>query len=184
MVSLLNHESVARMTTMDDYAATPTDSERVLVITRIFKAPRTLVWRAFSDPFHLSQWWGPEGFTNPVCELDFRVGGRWRNVMRGPDGQAYPAEFTFLEITPPERIVFRNAEPDNAPVWQGNPPPSFVRTLTFDEDGPNRTVFTMRAEFASAAEFARAASRGFRQGSEESFDRLSRLLEQQVREAP
>lgn len=166
---------------MDPHLDTPADGERVLTITRTFKAPRALVWRAFSDPFHLSRWWGPAGFTNPVCELDFRVGGRWRNVMRGPDGREYPAEFTFLEIVEPERIVFRNAELTDK-VWEGNPPPAFVRTLTFTEDARGTTVFTMRAEFASLEELARASFRGFRQGSEESFDKLAALVERQAAE--
>ena len=65
------------------------DSEPTLTIERTFKAPRELIWKMFSDPFHLVHWWGPKGFTNPVCELDFRVGGRWYHVMRGPDGRDF-----------------------------------------------------------------------------------------------
>ena len=87
----------------------PADNDRVLVITRVLNAPRALVWRAFSDPAHLSRWWGPHGFTNPVCELDFRVGGRWHNVMRTPEGVEYPIDVIFIEIVEPERIVYRNA---------------------------------------------------------------------------
>jgi uncharacterized protein YndB with AHSA1/START domain len=165
------------------FANATTIEDRVLTITRTFDAPRALVWRAFADPFHLSQWWGPKGYTNPVCELDFRVGGHWRNVMRSPGGEEYPADFTFLEIREPERIVFRNAAPKDDAVWQGNPPPSFVRTITF-EGANGRTVLTMRAEFDSAEEFARAARRGFREGSEESLDRLAELMARQTREAP
>ena len=157
-----------------DPLATATADDKVLIVTRTFAAPRALVWRAFSDPFHLRQWWGPKGFTNPVCELDFRVGGHWHNVMRGPDGREYPADFTFIEIAEPERIVFRNAR-GKGEVWGGNPPPSFVRTITFtEEDG--RTTLTMRAEFASAEDLQRNASRGFRQGTDESFDRLEAML--------
>jgi uncharacterized protein YndB with AHSA1/START domain len=159
-----------------------TIGDRVLIVTRAFNAPRALVWRAFADPFHLSQWWGPKGYTNPVCELDFRVGGHWHNVMRSPDGDEYPADFTFLEIVPPEKIVFRNAAAQGE-VWGGNPPPSFVRTITFGEEN-GRTVLTMRAEFASAEDLARAASRGFRQGTEESLDRLAELMARQTQEAP
>src|SRR5688572_9615605 len=90
--------------------------EHELILTRTLNAPRTLVWRAFSDPVHLSRWWGPAGFTNPVCELDFRVGGHWHNVMRGPDGSEYPTDFTFVEVVEPERVVFRNA-PAKGEVW-------------------------------------------------------------------
>jgi uncharacterized protein YndB with AHSA1/START domain len=142
-----------------------------LTITRVFNAPRSLVWKMFSDPYHLSQWWGPHGFTNPVCELDFRVGGRWYHVMRGPDGREYPADSTFVEIVPPERIVYRNRVVENE-VWEGNPPPSFVRTLTFTEaDG--RTTLTLFAEFDTMEHREAATRRGFVQGTLESYERLA-----------
>jgi uncharacterized protein YndB with AHSA1/START domain len=152
----------------------PAGDDRVLVIARTFDAPRALVWRAFSDPVHLSRWWGPKGYTNPVCELDFRVGGHWHNVMRAPDGAEYPVDVVFSEIVPPERIVYRNA-PARGEVWGDNPPPSFVRTITFTEaDG--RTTLTMRAEFAAAADRERVMKRGFIDGTLESFERLAALL--------
>jgi uncharacterized protein YndB with AHSA1/START domain len=159
---------------MAPYLTPTAPDDRVLTITRTFDAPRTLVWRAFADPFHLSRWWGPKGYTNPVCELDFRVGGRWRNVMRSPEGQEFPTDFTFIEIVPPERIVFRNSAVESE-TWKGNPPPSFVRTITLTESG-GRTTLTMRAEFATVEEKARTAARGFVQGTDESFDRLAALL--------
>src|SRR5262249_6109866 len=79
-----------------------------VTLTRIFDAPRTLVWKAWTDPKMMAQWFGPRGFTNPVCELDVRVGGSLRIVMRGPDGNDYPMKGEFREITPPERLVFTN----------------------------------------------------------------------------
>lgn len=154
-----------------------TTNEKVLVITRTFDAPRALVWRAFSDPVHLRQWWGPKGYTNPVCELDFRVGGHWHNVMRSPDGKELPVNATFTEIVEPERIVYRNAPPKGE-VWGDNPPPTFVRTITFTEEN-GRTTLTLRAEFDAAADRERAMKRGFIEGTLESYDRLARLLETQ-----
>ena len=152
----------------------PSQDDKVLIITRHLKAPRELVWKAFSDPYHLAQWWGPKDFTNPVCELDFRVGGRWYHVMRGPDGREFPADSTFMEIVPPERIVYRNTVVP-AEVWNGAPPPSFLRTLTFEEhDGG--TLLTLRAEFDTADDKARSVRRGFKEGVEESYDRLEALL--------
>lgn len=145
-----------------------------LTITRVFAAPRTLVWKMFSEPFHLAQWWGPQGFSNPVCELDFRVGGHWHHVMRGPDGREYPTDSTFVEIVPPERIVYRNAAP-RGEVWGDNPPPSFKRTLTFTEqDG--RTTLTLFAEFDDMDGREAAARRGFVEGTLESYDRLAAHL--------
>jgi uncharacterized protein YndB with AHSA1/START domain len=148
--------------------------DRVLVITRTFDAPRALVWRAFSDPVHLAQWWGPKGYTNPVCELDFRVGGHWHNVMRGPDGKDLPTDVTFIEIVEPERIVYRNA-PAKGEVWGDNPPPSFVRVITFTE-GEGRTTLTMRAEFDSPENKDAVLRRGWINGTNSSFDKLADLL--------
>lgn len=162
------------------HPAHDTESEdRLLVITRTFDAPRALVWRAFSDPVHLSRWWGPKGYTNPVCEVDFRVGGHWHNVMRGPDGKDLPTDVTFIEIVEPERIVYRNA-PARGEVWGDNPPPSFVRTITFSEsDG--RTTLTMRAEFDSSEHREAVVRRGWIDGTNESFDKLEALLAVEAR---
>lgn len=152
----------------------PGSEDRVLVITRTFDAPRGLVWKAFADPYHLAQWWGPKGYTNPVCELDFRIGGHWHNVMRAPDGTELPVDSVFIEIVPPERIVYRNAPPKGE-VWGDNPPPSFIRTITFEEaDG--RTILTIRAEFDSAEDKQNAMRRGFVEGTNSSLDKLAELL--------
>ncbi len=72
-------------------------SDRDFVISREFAAPRELVWQAWNDPKHMAQWWGPHQFTNPVCELDVRVGGAYRIVMRGPDGVEYPMSRACLQ---------------------------------------------------------------------------------------
>jgi uncharacterized protein YndB with AHSA1/START domain len=78
----------------------------IVVFERVFDAPRNAVFKAWTDPKQLAQWWGPRGFTNPVCEADVRPGGALRIVMRGPDGTEYPMGGTYLEIAPPERLVF------------------------------------------------------------------------------
>jgi uncharacterized protein YndB with AHSA1/START domain len=77
--------------------------ERELTLVRTFSAPRALVFEVWTDPKHLAQWWGPQGFTNPVCEFDPRVGGAFRIHMRGPDGVTYPMKGIIQEIVPPER---------------------------------------------------------------------------------
>lgn len=162
-------------TGLSDLALVPDD--RRLEIVREFDAPRDLVWRAFSDSYHLSRWWGPKGFANPVCELDFRVGGRWYHVMRGPDGRDYPADSEFLEIVPPERIVYRNRRLEAA-AFAGNPPPSFLRVLSFEDLG-GRTRLTLEAYFDTSAEREAVIRRGFREGTLESWDKLAGLLGQQ-----
>ena len=151
------------------------DGQPTLSIERTFKAPRALVWKMFSDPFHLSQWWGPKGFTNPVCELDFRVGGRWYHVMRGPDGRDYPADSIFIEIVPPERIVYRNRVVQ-AEAFGDNPPPSFKRTLTFTET-EGVTTLRLFAEFDNVQQRDGAQRRGFIAGTLESYDKLAARLE-------
>jgi uncharacterized protein YndB with AHSA1/START domain len=151
------------------------DGQPTLSIERTFKAPRELIWKMFSDPFHLVRWWGPKGFTNPVCELDFRVGGRWYHVMRGPDGRDFPADSTFIEIVPPERIVYRNRVME-AEVFNGNPPPSFKRTLTFTEAN-GVTTLRLFAEFESLEQRDGVRRRGFIEGTLESYDRLAEHME-------
>ena len=80
------------------------ETER-MVITRVFDAPRELVWKAWTDPKYVKQWWGPKGWTSPVCEIDFRVGGKYLCCMRGPDGYEGWNAGEYREIVPYEKIV-------------------------------------------------------------------------------
>jgi uncharacterized protein YndB with AHSA1/START domain len=80
------------------------ESER-MVITRVFDAPRAIVWNAWTDPKYVMQWWGPKGFTSPVCTMDFRVGGKFLCCMRTPDGQEFWNGGEYHEIIPFEKIV-------------------------------------------------------------------------------
>src|SRR6202011_1965864 len=76
-----------------------------MVVTRVFDAPRELVWKAWTDPKYVMQWWGPKGFTAPVCEMDFRVGGKFLCCMKSPDGQEFWNAVEYHEIVPYEKIV-------------------------------------------------------------------------------
>jgi uncharacterized protein YndB with AHSA1/START domain len=76
-----------------------------MTVTRIFDAPRELVWKAWTDPKYVAQWWGPKGFTAPVCQMDFRVGGKSLLCMKSPDGQEFWNAVEYHEIVPPEKIV-------------------------------------------------------------------------------
>jgi uncharacterized protein YndB with AHSA1/START domain len=147
---------------------------RELVITRRLKAPRSLVWRTFEDPYLLAQWWGPENFTSAITNLEFRAGGEWHVTMRAPDGTERPVRYHFVEIVAPERIVYRPLRSTEA-IWRGNPPPSYLATLTFEALG-NETVFTMRAEFESAADLAFAIEGGWGLGTNQALDKLERQL--------
>jgi uncharacterized protein YndB with AHSA1/START domain len=83
---------------------TVNETER-MVVTRVFDAPRELVWKAWTEPKYVMQWWGPKGFTAPVCKMDFRVGGKFLYCMRAPDGQEYWNGGEYHEIVPHEKIV-------------------------------------------------------------------------------
>ncbi len=115
-----------------------------IVIERVFDAPRELVWKMWTDPEHVAQWWGPRGLTTRVDELDLRPGGNWRYVMLGPDGSEYPQNGTFREIVEPELIV------TSAEFEVGEDQPhQVVLTYQFDELG-DKTKLTMRHEQAAA----------------------------------
>jgi uncharacterized protein YndB with AHSA1/START domain len=148
--------------------------QRELVITRRLKAPRGLVWRTFEDPYLLAQWWGPENFTSDITKLEFRAGGEWHVTMRRPDGTEHPVRYQFVEILAPQRIIYRPWHSPEA-VQRGNPPPTYLATLTFEALG-NETVFTMRAEFESAADLDFASKGGFVQGTNQAYDKLERHL--------
>jgi uncharacterized protein YndB with AHSA1/START domain len=117
---------------------------RSIIGMREFDAPRDLVFAAFTDPKHLAQWWGPNGFTTTTHSFDFRPGGVWRFVMHGPDGRNYQNRITFEEIVPPERIVYRHGGGDVEPVH-------FKQTVAFEDIG-GRTRITCRSDFPSAVE--------------------------------
>ena len=119
-----------------------------IVGTRVLDAPRELVWSAWTDPRHLSQWWGPDGFTTTTSAFEFRPGGVWRFVMHGPDGRDYENRVTFDEIVKPERIAYHHGGGDDVE------PVQFRTTVTF-EDVDGKTKLTMRGVFPSAEERAR-----------------------------
>lgn len=151
-------------------AAPLLDDSMTLVINRTLNAPRALVWKMFSDPYHLAQWWGPKGFTNRVEKLDFRAGGSWLNIMIGPDGKEYPTDDVILELREPDLIVFRNA-PADPKIFGDNPPPSFTKTLTFGEaDG--KTTLTLLCTFDTPEHRDAVVRRGFELGTNESLDKL------------
>jgi uncharacterized protein YndB with AHSA1/START domain len=117
---------------------------RSIIGMREFDAPRDLVFAAFTDPKHLAQWWGPNGFTTTTHSFDFRPGGVWRFVMHGPDGRDYQNRITFEEIVPPERIVYRHGGSDDAE------PVHFKQIVVFEDIG-GRTRITCRSDFPSAS---------------------------------
>jgi uncharacterized protein YndB with AHSA1/START domain len=118
---------------------------RAIIGMRVFDARRELVWSAWTDPKHLAQWWGPNGFTTTTSAFDMRPGGVWRFVMHGPDGRDYQNRITFDEIVKPERIVYRHDGGEDVE------PVQFTQTVTFEDLG-GKTKLTWRGVFPSAEE--------------------------------
>jgi len=140
---------------------------RAIVGTREFDAPRALVFSAWTDPKHLAQWWGPNGFTTTTYSFEFGPGGVWRFVMHGPDGRDYQNRITFEEIVAPERIVYRHGGGDDVE------PVQFRTTVLLEELG-KRTRVTWRGEFPSAAERNRVVKDyGADKGLEQCMARLA-----------
>jgi len=148
-----------------------TNEERELVLTRVFDAPRELVFKAWTDPKQVAQWWGPHGFTNPVCDLDVRPGGAIRIHMRGPDGTVYPMTGVYNEVVEPERLVFTSAALD----VDGNPMFEVLTTVTFAEQG-GKTKQIMRARVINTTAQAAPYIAGMEQGWTQSLERLAESL--------
>ncbi len=147
-----------------------TSDPKVIAGTRIFDAPRALVFSAWTEPRHLAQWFGPNGFSLTTHSFDFRAGGIWRFVMHGPDGRDYPNRVTFDEILPPERIAFRHGGEDDFEHIQ------FKTVVTFEEVG-GKTKLTMRGIFASAEERDRVIrEHGADKGQVETLARLDEYV--------
>jgi uncharacterized protein YndB with AHSA1/START domain len=146
----------------------------VIVIQRTFDAPRALVFRMFTDPKHLMQFWGPQGFTSPACEVDLRVGGVFRLHMRAPDGAIYPCTGIYREIVEPERIVYAGVSDDSLGCGGGLPPRAVV-TLTFAEHA-GKTTLTIHTRLQSVADRDAAVETGFNAGWADSLDRLAVYL--------
>jgi len=142
--------------------------ERALALTRVFDAPRDLVFEAWTDPKRMAQWWGPKDFTNPVCELDVRVGGAILIHMRAPDGIVYSMSGTYREVVAPERLVFTSAALDEA----GRALFQILNTVTFTEHA-GRTTLTVHARVFDETPGADRYLDGMSEGWSMSLDRLA-----------
>jgi uncharacterized protein YndB with AHSA1/START domain len=111
--------------------------ENELTLVRIIDAPRSTVWKVWTNSRQLAQWWGPKGFSNPVCEVDVRPGGKIRIDMRGPDGTIYPMSGKYLEIVEPSLLVFTSAALNK----NGKPLFQVFNTVTFaEQDGKTKLI--------------------------------------------
>jgi len=153
--------------------------EHELVISRTFDAPRELVWRAWTEPERIMRWWGPKGFTAPVCTIDLRVGGRYLYCMRSPEGQDFWSIGEYREIVAPKRLVcsdsFADEQGNVVPATHYGMGPDFPLelqvTVTLEED-QGTTLMTLRHVGLPAGEMSDMCKTGWN----ESFDKLADSL--------
>jgi uncharacterized protein YndB with AHSA1/START domain len=144
---------------------------REFVITRSFDAPRDLVFKAWTDPKHVQKWWGPRGFTNPVCEWNARPGNAIHVVMRAPNGVDYPMAGEFREIVEPQRLVFTSGALDE----KGKLLFEFLHDVTFVEKG-GKTTLTIRSRVIKTTDEANKYIGGFEAGMTQSLEKLAEEL--------
>ena len=144
---------------------TPTDRE--IVLTRVFDAPRAMVFEAFTKPELLKRWFGPRGWSMPVCEVDLRVGGGFRFVLRGPDGKDMGMRGVYREIVPPERSVHMESFDDY--------PGESQVTAVFVEQG-GKTTLTATVLYPSREVRDIVIKSGMEHGAAESYDKLAEIL--------
>lgn len=138
--------------------------EREIISSRTIAFPKELVYRAWTEPAHLSQWWGPAGFTNTFHEFDFRVGGRWRFTMHGPEKGNYANECEFTHIDAPNLVA-----------WKRYSKPLFRVVATFGETAPGETHVVFRQVFDTPEECNKIKPHVMDK-NEENFDRLEAEL--------
>jgi uncharacterized protein YndB with AHSA1/START domain len=167
-------------------AARSDETERDFVLSRVFAAPRALVWKAWTEAEHLAAWWGPKDFT-ARAELDLRVGGAYRLVMVAPDGTEYPMFGRFLEIVAPERLVYTADLSEHDAAWhdlvdperdKSKPHPAYLNetTVTLEALDAKTTRLTVRTRFESVDVRERFMRIGMNGGWSQSLDKMAAQL--------
>jgi uncharacterized protein YndB with AHSA1/START domain len=162
-----------------------TETKGDFVISRVFEAPRELLWECFTDPERMKQWWGPKGVTVVAAKMDLRSGGTFHYGMSMPNGQVMWGKFVYREITAPERLVLVNSFSDEAggitrhpmsPTW----PLELLTTFTFEEEPVGKTKLTVRWSPIKATEAEQqtfdAGHDSMRQGWGGTLDQLGAYL--------
>jgi uncharacterized protein YndB with AHSA1/START domain len=146
---------------------TPTDRE--IHIERVFEAPRDRVFAVYTDPKLIPQWWGPRSTNTSVDEMDVRTGGRWRFLIRNPDGSESGFRGAYREVSAPDRII-------QTFEWEGMPGHVSVETATFEDLGDGRTKVTTVSLFHTTEERDGMIASGMEGGMNETYERLDELL--------
>jgi len=161
---------------MPDTQTVTTDNEAgVMHIERIFNAPRDLVFKAYTEPERIAQWWGPREWKTRNVTMDVRPGGVWHYVMVGPDGTEAWGKATYSEVKPPSRLVYMDAFSDA----EGNSNPDLPQTLIeydFEEVEGGKTRMISKATFANGEALNAVLDMGMLEGMTETLDRLDEYL--------
>jgi uncharacterized protein YndB with AHSA1/START domain len=145
-------------------------SNREIITTRLINAPRELVWEAFTKPEHVKNWWGPDGFTNTIHEMEVKPGGVWRFMMHGPNGMNFPNKIVFHEVVKPERLVCTHSSDDD----ENNI--IFFQTIIFEKQG-DKTNIIMTALFPTAEERDKVVKEyGAVEGGQQTLRRLAEYV--------
>ena len=152
------------------------ESKRELTLERTFDAPRDLVWKAWTDPEIVAQWWGPNGFTNPICEIEPKVGGKINIVMEDTagliaKGSRYPMTGTFTEIDEPNKMVYTSEA-----ILNDKPMMKNLVTVSFDEED-GKTKMTVHLVVTEATPEAEMPLRGMEMGWNQQLDKLGEFLQ-------
>ena len=148
-----------------------TDTNHELSLTRLVDAPRSALWRCWTEPDLIKQWFTPRPWTTPVVEVNVRPGGSSYMVFRGPDGEEFPNRGVFLDVVPGERLVFTDAYTE---AWRPSPKPFMTASVTFaDEAG--KTRYTARVRHWSAEDRDRHEEMGFHEGWAKATEQLEAL---------
>jgi uncharacterized protein YndB with AHSA1/START domain len=143
-------------------------ADREITATRVFDAPRELVWKVWTEPNHIAQWWGPRGFTNTIHRMEVRPGGVSEFMMHGPDGVDYPNMATYLEVKKPERLVYDHGKEGELTY--------FRVTVSFEDIG-GKTKLTMQMLFETAQQRNQVVEKyGAVEGLKQNMDKLGEYL--------
>ena len=155
-------------------AASTTDRE--ITFSRLIDFPRELVWEAFTEPKHILHWWGPDGFTNTIHEMDVRPGGAWRFIMHGPNGTDYPNKIVYTEIVEPERLRY-----DHGGDGESERDDHFFHVTVMLDDVAGKTRVTLSLLFDSVEACEKTKTPGAIEGGKQTLARLEAYLANRAR---
>ncbi len=152
---------------MNTATSTATSTDREIILSRTFDAPRALVFEMYTTPKHLEKWWGPNGFTITIDEMNVKPGGIWKFMMHAPDGKNWPNLIEYVEVVQPERLVFHHGSFDQ--------PKQFYVTVTFDDEN-GKTKVTQKMVFPTAEACNAVKSFGAIELGKQGHEKLARYL--------